>query len=725
MVRAVAALLPVLAAAVHPNDAVRDEILSLDARGQPPNEHLLLRPWRLADGRRSLSVDDVAVSVNATAVEDGDVVRVSVSNPGARSATDWVALYSPADANLSEVVPVKFALVGERDGYAATGEAQLDFEVVSMRADMRFVFFASDWQCNHASQWGCSDWSYFGGADAVAAGSSDALALARPEAPTHPRVVPVDNGDALAVVWTGGPLAWGGFTSGKYAALRWAVGDALDAGALDNLVVAETATYAADELCGPPASTWGWRDPGPIHTARIVGAARGARVSYVLLTLPDGPASDVFTTTVPPAVGPDASLRLAAFGDLGRGSFDDASSWLEYGAPAKHTAAALAADAAAGALDAIYHIGDLSYAVGMSAVWDLYAHMMAPATSRVPYFVNVGNHEYDAPTAAFSRLGRVRSHYNGSDSGGECGVPTHRQYLAPLAPLDAPWYSLELGPAHVVAMSTEHDFRRGSAQHAWLAADLGAVDKTVTPWILFSGHRPGYIDSDWSSTRHNGGGDIEVMALWIEHVEPLLLAAGVQLVFWGHNHQVQRLCAVARGECVQRSAGAEHAHVDPPAPVHMVIGTGGASFTNNSVRLPGERLTFDERHFLQHGYARIAIDGATTLRWEWYDAVHDEVIDTMTITQADPRGGGGGGGTRSPLRGGRLVALALLAGVGLVVAAVVARRRGRGSDLYRSGQRPDDQEEEMITIPKSDEPPAIAPKATDVSAAETVPTDEC
>ncbi len=332
---------------------------------------------------------------------------------------------------------------------------------------------------------------------------------------------------------------------------------------------------------------------------------------------------------------------------------------------------------------------------------------------QVPYFLNVGNHEYDTPSAAYAEKGRVRSFYNGSDSGGECGVPTHRQFLAPLAPdVDAPWYSLEMGPAHVVAMSTEHDFRRGSAQYAWLEADLNAVDKTVTPWIIFGGHRPGYIDSAWSFKGNNGAGDVEFSALWIEHVEPLLLAAGVQLVVWGHNHQVQRLCAVRAGACAARSeTGADGvaSYSDPPAPIHMVIGTGGAPYTNATAG-----ADFDENRFLRHGYARVECVGATKLRWDWYDAVEAEVVDSLVITQTDPRlalGGGGGADAVTPVA---IAALVLAACLIVTCAVLVAQcRRGapgakKSPSLYGRDQRPDDNDEEMMDIgPKSDAPVPI------------------
>jgi len=88
----------------------------------------------------------------------------------------------------------------------------------------------------------------------------------------------------------------------------------------------------------------------------------------------------------------------------------------------------------------------------------------------------------------------------------------------------------------------------------------------------------------------------------ILHLEPLLLAFNVSLAVWGHNHAVQRQCASAHGTCVQAStphndtdASNEpvvvHVHKDPPVPVHMLVGTGGASFTKNAYGAPFNEMT--------------------------------------------------------------------------------------------------------------------------------------
>jgi acid phosphatase type 7 len=44
-------------------------------------------------------------------------------------------------------------------------------------------------------------------------------------------------------------------------------------------------------------------------------------------------------------------------------------------------------------------------------------------------------------------------------------------------------------------MSTEHDFRKDSAQYKFIESDLAAVDRAVTPWLVFAGHRCDHTDN--------------------------------------------------------------------------------------------------------------------------------------------------------------------------------------------------------------------------------------
>ena len=125
------------------------------------------------------------------------------------------------------------------------------------------------------------------------------------------------------------------------------------------------------------------------------------------------------------------------------------------------------------------------------------------------YGITLGNHESDWPSE-YAPAGTGVSFYTGAESGGECGVPATRQFRTPRGADDAPWWSADIGAMHVVSMSTEHNFTHGSAQHAWLAADLAAVDRARTPWVVFGGHRALLVDSLYSSSHHNGHGDRDV-----------------------------------------------------------------------------------------------------------------------------------------------------------------------------------------------------------------------
>jgi hypothetical protein len=81
---------------------------------------------------------------------------------------------------------------------------------------------------------------------------------------------------------------------------------------------------------------------------------------------------------------------------------------------------------------------------------------------------------------------------------GECGVPATTLLPMPYpATLNQPWWSYDVGLIHMIGISTEHNYTRDSPQYNWLKNDLRKVNRTLTPWILFNGHRPMYINSDY------------------------------------------------------------------------------------------------------------------------------------------------------------------------------------------------------------------------------------
>ncbi len=66
-----------------------------------------------------------------------------------------------------------------------------------------------------------------------------------------------------------------------------------------------------------------------------------------------------------------------------------------------------------------------------------------------------------------------------------------KRLTAPLrSPAERDYYSFDHGPIHFVQFSTEVNFEPGSDQYAFVTADLAAVDRSKTPWVIAGFHRP-------------------------------------------------------------------------------------------------------------------------------------------------------------------------------------------------------------------------------------------
>jgi hypothetical protein len=66
-------------------------------------------------------------------------------------------------------------------------------------------------------------------------------------------------------------------------------------------------------------------------------------------------------------------------------------------------------------------------------------------------------------------------------------------------------YSFERGPVHFIVLDTDAWYFDEVAyvlqpQWTWLLADLAAVDRSVTPWVIMMGHRPMYCSLCSSSS---------------------------------------------------------------------------------------------------------------------------------------------------------------------------------------------------------------------------------
>jgi hypothetical protein len=392
-------------------------------------------------------------------------------------------------------------------------------------------------------------------------------------------------------------------------------------------------TYTSDEMCGDPATKKGWRAPGLLHTATMDNLTASARYYYIYGSDETG-WSQEFSFRAVPVGGPSSEVTLVAYGDMGKAEEDHSLEHWPYESPSLNTTKNVIQQI--DDLDLVMHIGDISYAVGYSSEWDTFMNQVLPIATAVPYMTSPGNHERDFPGSG--------SFYNGTDSGGECGIPYENRFIMPppssdhiyrklenaqkkpfnkkitVQPVDkmindTPWYSFDFGNIHFLMMSTEHNFSIDSQQYNWIVNDLSNVDKTVTPWVIFTGHRPMYIDSNYNDTKHTA--DQPVATALRANLEPVLLKYGVNLALWGHNHSYQRTCPVYQQQCGSNF------------PVHVVIGMAGFRVSTDTEKTPPAWLeVLDDA---EYGYTRIHTT-MYSLHFQYFSNTSG-LKDDFTITQ--------------------------------------------------------------------------------------------
>jgi hypothetical protein len=584
----------------------------------------LLVGRRVAVGTGNMTMS--ILNASTTNLADGSWIAVQVDNPNAAGKTpaelerQWVGVF-PAAIPVNETVPIEYTLATVDPSYAQAGVFTFTFRVINVRVALDIVFFDACTISRYSSRYNQNI------TDCVASLRVGPLVFADDNEPLRPAVLVTDDPTAVLVAWTSAsrPTAQAfveyRLLSSRPQKLRQTL-DSTSEVSYSRINASSAAPYSRDDLCGAPATTFGYFDPGVRHLARLAGLQPGSWYAYRFGDTSGSVISDEYSLWLPPAADPTANVTLFCFGDLGRGTQDGTKTWSDYGAPALNTSRRLAEYLQTERVDGLFHIGDLSYATGYLSIWDTYAEMMTSTLAHLVYGVIVGNHETDVPVSQ-TPPNRVVTLFNGTDSGGECSVPTNGWYPMPWKSIDTPWFSYNVGPVHICGMSTEHDFFVGSEQYAWIANDLRSVDRSKTPWIIFGGHRPMYIDSTYGEGWSSDG---VVMDMLIDNIEPLLLEARVDVAVWGHNHVMQRFCLLRNRSCTQHShmeqdaaAGGQVSVFDVreySGVLHLVLGAAGAAFTRN-VHMPWLPMT--ENAFYEFGYGRFTVQGNETLLWQWLD----------------------------------------------------------------------------------------------------------
>jgi hypothetical protein len=119
-----------------------------------------------------------------------------------------------------------------------------------------------------------------------------------------------------------------------------------------------------------------------IHHAILSGLPLATEIFYKVGGSTSG-FSGVMNITTHPGVGPQVPYLFAIMGDLGQTS---------------NSADTLAHVAANPKVQAIMHVGDLSYADSDEPRWDSWQQLVAPVAAHIPYMTSVGNHEQEVLT---------------------------------------------------------------------------------------------------------------------------------------------------------------------------------------------------------------------------------------------------------------------------------------------------------------------------------------
>ncbi|KAK0545822.1 hypothetical protein OC846_005274 [Tilletia horrida] len=312
--------------------------------------------------------------------------------------------------------------------------------------------------------------------------------------------------------------------------------------------------------------------------------------------------------------------------------------------------------------DFVVHPGDLAYADdwmetasnlldgknAYEAIIENFYNQLAPIAQQKPYMTSPGNHEATCSevTPAFCGAGQnnftdfqtrfgpiMPSAFPSRSSNADAMAAQSKAKSLALPPY---WYSFEYGLVHFVMGSTETDFDnapdspggstnpnlgqapRGSngQQLQWLEADLASVDRSVTPWVVFSGHRPWYTTSS-SSSPSNGCTACKAA------FEPLLYKYGVDLAIFGHEHNSQRFNPIYNGTV--DPAGLNN----PKAPMYIVAGAAGNIEGLTAVNYKPPATAFANGN--DYAFATISVQNSTNLKVKFIRSVDGALLDQSVL----------------------------------------------------------------------------------------------
>ncbi|KAK1295223.1 putative inactive purple acid phosphatase 27 [Acorus calamus] len=529
-------------------------------------------------------------------------VKFEHPNP---SEDDWIAVFSPANFNATTYVPemgnpkyleplltsapIKYQFAKYLSpNYPNTGKGSLKFRLINQRYDFAFALFSG------------------GLSNPKLVSVSNVVAFSNPKAPLYPRLALGRTWDEMTVTWTSDYDI-----DEAIPFVEWGL-----KGEPQTRSPAGTHTYTRSSMCGPPAKTVGWRDPGFFHTSFLKDLWPNQEYTYKLgHRLMDGSYvwSEVFSFKAPPYPGQNSLQRVIVVGDIGKAERDGSNEYENYQPGSLNTTDTLIRDL--DNYDIVFHIGDMPYSNGFLSQWDQFTEMVSPISSRVPYMVASGNHERDWPNSG--------SFYENEDSGGECGVPAETTYYVPAENRANFWYVADYGMFRFCVGDTEHDWREGTEQYAFIERCFATANRHKQPWLVFAAHRVlGYSSNSWYADQgsfQEPMGRSSLQGLWQKY--------RVDLAFFGHVHSYERTCQIYENICMSEEKSRYSGIVN--GTIHVVVGGGGSHLS----KFTDLKTEWSMVRDYDYGFVKLTAFNQSSLLFEYKKSRDGNVYDSFTITR--------------------------------------------------------------------------------------------
>jgi len=161
-------------------------------------------------------------------------------------------------------------------------------------------------------------------------------------------------------------------------------------------------------------------------------------------------------------------------------------------------------------------------------------------------------------------------------------------------------------------------------QYNWLAADLAAVNRTATPWVVINGHRPMYSSqvSGYQANVRNA-------------FEALMLQHGVDAYFAGHIHWYERLLPLGANGTINAAAVVDnHTYTTDPgvSMTHLVNGMAGNVESHSTLSATQKVLNITAvLNMVDYGFSRLTFKNASVATWEFIHGADGSVGDSLTL----------------------------------------------------------------------------------------------